>query len=274
MARLISSKLVRYLFCVHLCAIFGLGHALVIGKDDGRVALRELIAASDYEQIFSAMGWVACPGTRFKNPSATTGTLLGHQQVLVTVAHAFYDERGRAREPLTECFFLPFNDLSHKVPLNLDNKNAFFESRAPHLDKRKDRVFLKLPYSIPQTKFIPVMKDSLSDGAKILFASVIQEGMKASVDHTAPVGQICQVQYVFTPFDDIGTVMYTDCDLDRGGSGGVGLVKHLGQWYAVATFNSFEGRDGQEFHLEKTWSRALGFDLPHHEIIRRLTQPK
>ena len=80
------------------------------GNVDGRGALTAKaeqlgLSAAEVKRLRGATGYVICPGSAHGNGIVASAALVESAQVIVTVGHAFVDEKGVPRAPVEACVF-------------------------------------------------------------------------------------------------------------------------------------------------------------------------
>lgn len=206
--------------------------AAIVGKDDrGRLTVlgpKLGLSAEEIEQARKSTGLVIC------GRIAASGALVGSNQVLLTTAHTFIDEKGRTRK-LKNCYFRTQEKKPRTVKLDLRPGSVLFGQQYAAQELIPDdyavaRLAKPLdgaePFLPPTYWFMPHAGDSL-----IAF-SALMKGMTRP-DLSQPIVQACTVRQVIS--NDQGRtrmraapLFLSDCDLDHGGSGSINLSREQG----------------------------------------------
>lgn len=242
--------------------------AAVIGKDDRRpiekVAKELGLTPTEVLQIRKSVGFVICPGTTNHNPASSTGFLIGTDQKLMTVGHAFKDKKtGKWREPLSECFFRNQEIPPQTVKIDIKKDGEGLEVGSPSMSTDgSDYGFVKLKR--PVTGAVPLkiepIERELKANEEIILISAFQDGVRKP-DLTQPIAQKCVIR-------DIGyyrsTTVKTTCDAKGGGSGSPIINRdQSGQLVirGMISAASENEKDGEEYDtLTGNYAFGIGFD--------------
>lgn len=227
--------------------------ANVIGADD-----RVLITAAytsmgldtvDMLRIRQSTGFVYCPGTVNNNAARTSGAVINDNRVVVTNAHSFIDESGRAREPLDQCYFMS----QGLVPeIRYFDFSAGFEHPQKWWENKyvNDWAVVRLKQPLMYGRAFPIAPASdLVEGRNFIMVSAKPRRAWAPFPMNEPIVQTCGVRKIFPATSEHKTVFYSDCDVSAGASGSVGLVSINGRLnaFSVVSGSGTSDYDGQPY---------------------------
>ena len=257
-------------------AIRALTHqASLVGKDD-RKPITEVsdslgLSTGEVSQIRKSVGFIVCPGTKYKNPASGTAFLVGSNQKLMTVGHAFKEKDGRWREPLSECYFRNQDVPPKRSKLAIGKDGKDLVGGSPTLlSSGLDFAFAKLTEPIANATPLKIEErddHELVVNEKLLMISALQAGVK-NPDYTQPLAQGCVVNQ--TGYYS-STTIFTDCDLTGGGSGSPVLTRDKNNDLVIRGIMTADGgteHEGEEYDFAKgNYSKGIGFDAKVSRLI-------
>ncbi|MGZ3722389.1 MAG: S1 family peptidase [Bdellovibrionales bacterium] len=210
-------------------------------KKDPRGSLVKLgpklgMSPAEIERGRQTTGYVVCPGTKYNNPAQGSGALVGQDGMQVlTSAHAFLDENGLFREPLSDCFFQNQADPAKRTALNFSTKDVYkLFTQMPYSDSENDLAIVRIKEKITNLKPFPIDDSGaqLKKGQKLIMISSSQERMKEPVPATMPIVQGCKmmsdqmkIRGSSIPLRGI----FSDCAGTLGASGSITLARINGE---------------------------------------------
>lgn len=231
--------------------------ANVVGEDD-RFYVSEVYQALDLDlvemlRIRQTTGFVHCSGRKHGNPITASAYLVHRNDVIVTNAHTFIDERGRAREPLAECYFQTQGIVPEKIAISTI-QGAVKVSRdwRANLNVNDYGVARLVRESVHGRAFPIAPADVFIEGHSFILVSAMQVRKKNSFNGLEPIAQRCLIRKNFSASLTHGSVFYGDCDISSGASGSAGLIRFNGRLHAfsVASGGGFSIADGREYSFE------------------------
>ena len=228
------------------------------GNVDGRGALDEKaeqlgLSTADVAHLRSAAGYVVCPGSTHGNGIVASAALVGSAQVVLTVGHAFVDELGRPRAPLSHCVFRVQSNPPVEVPLAGEDavRSGLTSPPTPHSPRDYAVAVLSrpVPGAVPLRLAAPLATDT-----RVVGIVAWQEIDGKSLDPNMPVVQDCAIRDSDPAEGRLPTNYLTDCDLGPVGSGGHILVRQGGEWATAGVFST----SGGDLSVGRSFSRRLG----------------
>jgi hypothetical protein len=231
-------------------AAFGwlLGHkdaqAAIIGPTDDRFELSKVPGLEDIgfgrvdaQQAMVCTGAIVCidklPNrvTIFRGSAASVSSA----KQIVTAAHLFYDPATRQpRASLQSCTFRNYASPGASIPIVVTPAlRAQLRQNNPYENRWHDWAVVRLKSAIPNCKPYEADRSAepVAPGTQVLAISHLHKDMMKRFSGREPIGQRCTIRNVAGS----ETPMYlTDCDAERGGSGGLGLIRRDGKWVAKA----------------------------------------
>ncbi len=245
--------------------------------DAGKLRALDL-TFKDAERIRAATGYVECPGTKFGNHILASGALVGADDILVTNAHVFVDDKGRWREPLEQCFFQNQTEKFERRALSFADGDFEIVHDYSSNNGANDYAVIRLKSKIPGAKSFPVVAAGapLTPSATFVMVSASVEKV-AGFSPFAPVVQGCQFKQIEDPAANRNTVFLADCDVMPGSSGSINLISINGELTAVgitAGGGKME-QNGREFNLDiESYSFHVAFrDALLSAILRLMRAP-
>jgi hypothetical protein len=238
------------------------------GNVDGRGALDEKaeqlgLSGTDVARLRGATGYVICPGSAHGNGIVASAALVENARIIVTVGHAFVDENGKARGPLTDCIFR--NQASSPAEVRLVGEGAIWngldDAATPH-DPR-DYAVAVLARDVPGASPLRWRSDALPAGERVVGIVAWQEIEGKNHEAGMPVVQDCAVRDFDPGSGEIPVNYLTDCDLGPVGSGGHILTNVGGTWATSGIFSTSGGQRsvGRSFSRRLgQYTRAIGID--------------
>lgn len=220
------------------------------------------ISADEVERLQAATGYVVCPGTTERNGIVASGALVGSSQVVLTVGHAFVDEAGRPRAPLTDCVFRNQASPPREVPIRGDFIYVGFDGEATPHDP-EDFAVAVLAAPVRGATPLQLRQEPVEAGTRVVGLVAWQEIEGMTLDPNMPVAQDCAVRAVEDSDGSVPTNYLTDCDLGPVGSGGQILTRAGGEWIASGFFSTSGGARsvGRSFNVRLgSYTRAIGVD--------------
>lgn len=240
--------------------------AAVIG-DDGRGPLASRaadlrISGDEVARLRAATGYIVCPGDRYKNGIVASAALVLSDRLLLTVGHAFVDEAGRAREPLTACVFRSQAPVPVEVPILPETLQLGLPGSAK-VHSPVDYAVVALARPVRGAAPLPLRLRPVQEDEAVVGLVAWQEMKGRSLDPDMPVAQDCTIRRIEPSAGDRPTNYLTDCDLSQVGSGGQVLTRIEGQWAVTGVFSSSASAkaDGKAFDVKLgRYTRAIGVD--------------
>jgi hypothetical protein len=230
--------------------------ANIVGDADGRGAITVLgpkigLSPAEITQIRSAVGHFVCPGTDHGNEFGGTAFLISHD-VIITVAHAFFDDKGIQRSPWNECYFQTQDGRSQRVKIAdpLTDPNAIQNgSSSPIKDRWSDYAVVKLSAPIPSLPLTVVEQEMEVSPWSPIFqvASHRDEPYYKGESQGEPLVQTCNVRISFPKSKKFPAIFYSDCDNTEGGSGGLNLIRLKNGQLVVAGVVNAGGLPDQDY---------------------------
>lgn len=257
------------LFIIIVTALGGLAvanAAVVEDKDrfgnvDGRGAIDTKadqlgLTAADVELLRGATGYVICPGSERDNGIVASAALVESNQLVVTVGHAFIDEKGGSRGPIGDCLFRNQSIPPTEVRLAGGDHIWVGLDGAPVPHDPNDYAVALL--SRPVTGAAPLKMNNpmsgLGLGDRVIGIVAWQEIEGQALDPGTPVVQECVLRDFDASNGTQPTNYLTDCDLGPMGSGGHVVVRAGGAWVTGGVFST----SGGERSVGRSFSRRLG----------------
>lgn len=223
--------------------------ANIVGDVDGRGAITILgpkigLSPAEITQIRSAVGYFVCPGTEHGNEVGATGFLI-REDVVVTVAHAFYDDKGVQRGPWKECYFQTQDGRSQRV--KIDPLSIRVGTSSPAKVRWSDYALVKLQSPITTALPLTVVQPEM---ILTSWMQVFQVGSHREAPYykneseDEPIVQTCNVRQPFPRTKKYPASNYSDCDSTAGGSGGPHLVRLQNGQLVVAGIVAAGGNAG------------------------------
>jgi hypothetical protein len=199
----------------------------------------------ELKQIRGAVGVLYCKATATLPPMAETAFLLGSNKEITTAAHGLVDEWGTKRD-LSTCYFENFDIPPKRSDLKVgSDRNIIGDPSSSN--RRDDRARIELMSPIEDARpFAPDFSEKkLAKGTSVVLLAAQHRDLRTSgVD---PVLSPCTVQDYFDWGDGVSR-MKTDCDSDKGSSGGPYI---------------FRGEDGKIY----VKAMQIGMEAPDHSKI-------
>lgn len=214
------------------------------------------LSADDVKHLRAATGYVICPGKTHRNGIVASAALVESNQLIVTVGHAFVDEKGLPREPVEDCVFR--NQAVPPTEISLAGGDALWVglegAATPHDPNDYAVALLSRPVAgaTPLRVNNPVGGMGLDDHVIGIVAWQEIEGKK--LDAGTPVVQDCVLRDFDASNGTQPTNYLTDCDLGPVGSGGHIVVKVGDRWVTGGVFST----SGGERSVGRSFSRKLG----------------
>lgn len=274
-------------FCIVFLAatIFATGStaiANIVGNDDrypiGKIPTSLALANHEIIQIRQSTGYVICPGTKYGNPSVTSGALVHDDMVLVTTSHSFVDKYGRRREPLSECYFKTQGLIPETVKFEFtEGQYVFFDDWMKNRNVN-DYAVVRLAAPLKYGQAFPLAPENeIFEGRNFTLVSAHPSRPWAPFPKDEPVVQTCMVRKKFPSVPEHQPVFYGDCDLSQGGSGSVGLVRTDNRLkaFSMASGAGPAEHDGQLYNPEaKSYSFHTSFREGVLAAILRISRAK
>lgn len=224
------------------------------GNVDGRGSLTEMatqlgLSEEEVDRIRLASGWVVCPGSQSNNAVVGSGSLVGSNMQVATVAHTFIDQYGQKREPLSDCYFLTQSVPPQKIFLDFDKDNFRLGNEGVR-EPGDPRDYAVVPLREPVKGATPFrfVRYEVRRGEWIIGLTAGQESPTRTFSRDVPVVQQCRVRDFRRT---TGPVQYiSDCDLSPLGSGGPILTRNSAGELVVRGIFTWTGKqhlNGQEY---------------------------
>jgi hypothetical protein len=209
----------------------------VYGETDRRGELSKLAASlkltkAQSNQIRGAVGVLNCKANGTYAGTSETAFLIGSNKEITTASHGLVDKWG-GQADLRTCYFENFEIPPKRVELLPQSPRNIISKQPSANDRRDDRARLELKSAL--VGVIPLTPDfsgkKLAKGTPTILVAAQHHDFKGSgID---PILSPCSVQDYFDHGDGLSR-MTTDCDADKGSSGGVYLTLEDGKIYAKA----------------------------------------
>lgn len=218
--------------------------AAIIGPTDDRVELSKVpglkdigFGREDMQQTMACTGAIVCIDKLPNRISIFRGSAasVSSPDQIVTAAHIFYDHiTKQPRASLQSCTFRNYTRPGASIPIAVTPAlRAQLRQNNPYENRWHDWAVVRLKSAIPNCK--PYEADRSAEpaapGSELLAISHLHKDIMKKFSGREPIGQRCTIRNVAGS----ETPMYlTDCDAERGGSGGLGLIRRNGKWLAKA----------------------------------------
>jgi hypothetical protein len=231
------------------------------GNMDGRGAITEKaeqlgLSAADVVQLRAATGYIVCPGSEHSNGIVASAALVESAQLIVTVGHAFVDERGLPRGPVEDCVFR--NQAHPPAEVKLVGGEGLWVGLGGPATPHDPNDYAVALLRQPVAGAVPLRMNSPMDGIRLgdLVVGVVawQEIAGRALDRDAPVVQECAIRDFDASNGTQPTNYLTDCDLGPVGSGGHIVVRKDGRWVTGGVFST----SGGELSVGRGFDRRLG----------------
>lgn len=229
------------------------------GNVDGRGSLAASaeqlgLSGADVKQLRAATGYIVCPGSEHGNGIIASAALVESSQLIVTVGHAFVDEKGLPRAPIEACVFR--NQASPSTEARLAGGDAIWVglggAAKPH--DPTDYAVALLARPVAGVTPLRAAQGLLAVGERVIGIVAWQEIAGRTLDPNTPVVQDCAVRDRDAGKGAQPANYLTDCDLGPVGSGGHIVVKVGGAWVTAGLFST----SGGELSVGRSFSRRLG----------------
>jgi hypothetical protein len=246
--------------------------------DDGRDNItknqKDLgLSDSEVRRIRASTGYVVCPGEDNQNFGTASAVLVESNQQIVTAAHAFYDEQGRPRSPLSHCFFQNQEVPYKRVPLDFDSGTERFGKRGLiGWLEREDYAVVRLKEPISTADAVPFSLSSkaMKSGQKFIAISAYQDVPGRTIDPEVPVAQKSVVKQVNAFHGEVPTEYFTEADLQPTGSGGAVFTKENGQLVlsGIVVASGKPELNGLNYDVAKgSLTRVIGVDAKFRSAV-------
>lgn len=228
------------------------------GNVDGRGALMEKaeqlgLSAAEVKRLRGATGYVICPGSAHGNGIVASAALVESAQVIVTVGHAFVDEKGVPRAPIEECVFRNQAAPPVEVPLAAGDLIWVGLRGAAKPHDPEDYAVAALARPVAGAQPLRVRGDRAAVDERMIGLVAWQE-MQPALDAGEPVAQDCAVRDLDAAKGSQPTNYLTDCDLGPVGSGGHLVARAGRDWVTSGVFST----SGGQLSVGRSFSRRLG----------------
>lgn len=229
----------------------------------------QYFTSDEIRQIRNSVGYVFCPGNPgvqglkdgqavtddYLGPITTTGFLANEANVLVTSAHTFANARGEMRKNLKDCYFQPQGDnvrqkTQYKIvpgslrhgfgwkdkDLNDDYAVVRLEARVENVPQPLMVLEDPAPMTTDMTLFpIVAFRPDAAPQSK----DKRKEGVKSNGDLPhEPLVQVCNLKTLAVVANGQRPSTFdSDCDNERGGSGGPNLIRVGGRLTVIGIFS-------------------------------------
>jgi len=200
--------------------------ANIVGDEDGRCRMSRaaLGACSAYRRGLRERNvYVYCP---WHTPAHGTGVMI-NAEIVCTAAHIFLKD-GNPKGPLSSCLVRTQGSIAQTSSLRWQ-QNHEFPTRRPELKSEQalDPFCAKLatPFSNVKPISIDFSGELLENAEEIVAVAAFQVRMQTSGECKAhgasePIAQVCNKKELRSGYGGRGKLIFTDCDLGKGGSGG------------------------------------------------------
>jgi hypothetical protein len=239
------------------------------GNEDGRGTLLERqtdlgLTSAESKQIRTSTGYVICPASKGGNPIVISGALVGSNMQVVTASHAFIDEKGKKREPLSDCYFRNQDNPAQIVQFDFDSgTEKLGVTGVRGYEDPNDYAVVRL--KSPVKDAIPFRADGqvLTKDESIIAVAAHQKSPTREFPSDLPVVQQCYNRETRTP-NGAPAQYYTDCDASPIASGGVLLNRDSSGALAVKGIVVAGGKDvlnGQPYNISTgSYTRAIAIN--------------
>lgn len=270
--------------------------ASFMGQDDREALSKNLdsvnFSAAEQEQAMRCTGHIFCPGGSggrgsiqsagsFCPPNKQTSG--GHCAAdrLATVRHIFVDRATNRFIPqIEQCEFRNYRGHTSKLQINdvkvLDPQKP---ENNPFQNLRADKVVVRLknpipgcdPYEMPESSEPPAV------GTEVVALTHMQEDQVGKFDGSEPLAYNCNITRTAPSRGGGPSLMYSNCDLNGGGSGGFSLIRNSNNRLAIAGMFIRSGvleLNGKPYdETQKNYTIAVGTNADFVQMAQRPDVP-
>jgi hypothetical protein len=227
--------------------------ANIVGPTDDRGMIRSIgakyLSPVEATQLRNNVGYVHCPGNPkdklvkgapihdgYLGRITATGFLVG-KDVVVTAAHAFANFYGMLRPAIGSCYFQTQGDRSKRYMVRPETLRHGFLWREK--DKNDDYAVIQLTEVVENAQPLTVFSSPEPLSVDTIIYPVVAfrpEGKKLGDLEYEPLIQECLVKKLNLGTAHRPSTFYSNCDNERGGSGGPNLVRVQGRLIVTGIF--------------------------------------
>jgi hypothetical protein len=265
--------------------------ASVMGDDDREALSKNLdtvkFSAAEQEQAMRCTGHIFCPGgSGGRGSMQSAGSFCppnrrssgGHCAAdrLATVRHIFVDKATNRFIPqIEQCEFRNYKGHSSKLQISdlrvLDPQRP---ENNPFQNLRADKAVIRLkkpipgcdPYDLPDSSEPPTV------GTQVVALTHIQEDQAGKFDGSEPMAYNCNVTRTAPARGGGPSLIYSNCDVNAGGSGGFSLTRNSNNRLAIAGMFIRTGLldDGKPYdESQKNYTIAVGTNADFVQMAER-----
>ncbi|MGE0213988.1 MAG: trypsin-like serine protease [Parvibaculaceae bacterium] len=234
--------------------------ANIVGKRDNRCRIGKAAEAlrlsqDEVRMIRETSGRIVCPPTRRRDGVWASGTLVS-EDVVCTAAHTFITDKGKRFKPLSSCWFETQGTRPQRLALDFSKDGETF--LIPKFDPDAigrfaiDRSCVRLKRRLKQVlpPVIDTPGEAIHRASTLISVSARQLDMRKAAkgcrSSKEPIVQACALRLHSKGVLRNNSLIFGDCDLSPGGSGGPVYARVEGELVLVG-MNIAAGKPRADF---------------------------